>query len=827
MKKSLWILVILCSSMLYAGEQSVSEKPCFSGIYPQNAYFNREGECGTGAVVPWAGKLWWITYGPHCPWGSSDKLYELDPNGKRTIRPESIGGTPANRMIHSESQQLFLGSYVIDKNGGIRVLSYKNMPGRLTGNARHLTDPANKIYFATMEEGVYEVDVHSLAVKTLYPDSNRKPNGYVDILPGYHGKGAYSAQGRLIYANNGERSDQARRLPETTSGCLGSWNGKDWTVVRRNQFTEVTGPGGIYGNKNPNDLLWSIGWDYRSVMLMVLDGDQWTLYRIPKASHCYDGAHGWNTEWPRIREISSGLTSTASVPGWKKVVTPEDYLMTMHGMFWKFPNTFSTKSAKGIRPRSTYLKVIGDFCSWNGRMVAGCDDTAKSEFLNKSPFKGKLAEPGQSNSNLWFFDPALLDKLGTPIGRGAVWFNDKVTANSPSDPYLFAGYQNRCLFIQSKEPAVFTLEVDLNGDGNWVSMPSVSMQTATSRAIIEFTEQEQGEWIRVKADRDLSDVTAMFFYQNADHRSTVSAEKFNGLADVDATDYLGGLLWMRNDNQRLAVVAQCVTDGMVSYEGYYELTEDAKLVPGDAANVAVVKEKVAIDPLSEKVYRVDQASVICGFEGKEYRLPFGCEKLVRTEGALPLRLDREVATERDLFHCAGTFYEMPAMNAGGLPKIRPVATDGKRITDYASYRGMMVLTGLDQTTKSDHIVRSVDGKAAVWCGCIEDLWEIGKAVGHGCTWKKENVKANVPSLPFLMTGFDRKSLKLVNHDVSTPVSVTVEVDIAGMGVWLPYTVQNVAPGQTVNFTFPAAMNAYWVRTVSSHDAVLTAEFRYQ
>ena len=47
----------------------------WSGIYPELAYFNNEGECGTGAVVPWADRLWVITYGPHLPYGSSDKLY--------------------------------------------------------------------------------------------------------------------------------------------------------------------------------------------------------------------------------------------------------------------------------------------------------------------------------------------------------------------------------------------------------------------------------------------------------------------------------------------------------------------------------------------------------------------------------------------------------------------------------------------------------------------------------------------------------------------------------------------------------------------------------
>ena len=77
--------------------------PNFSGIYPHLAYYNSENECGTGAVVPWAGDLWVITYGPHLPNGSTDKLYQVTPDLQQIVREESIGGTPANRMIHKEA----------------------------------------------------------------------------------------------------------------------------------------------------------------------------------------------------------------------------------------------------------------------------------------------------------------------------------------------------------------------------------------------------------------------------------------------------------------------------------------------------------------------------------------------------------------------------------------------------------------------------------------------------------------------------------------------------------------------------------------------------
>ena len=151
----------------------LADEPQFSGIYPHLAFFNDENECGVGAVVPWAGRLWVVTYAPHKPLGSSDKLYEIDEALSLTVRPESVGGTPANRMIHAESGQLFIGPYAIGQDRQVRVIPPDRMPGRLTGTARHLTEPAGKVYFATMEEGFYEVDVCTLEVtRVINPDGN-------------------------------------------------------------------------------------------------------------------------------------------------------------------------------------------------------------------------------------------------------------------------------------------------------------------------------------------------------------------------------------------------------------------------------------------------------------------------------------------------------------------------------------------------------------------------------------------------------------------------------------------------------------------------------
>ena len=162
------------------------------------------------------------------------------------IEKESFGRTAGKKV-----NQLFIGNHVIDAQRNVRTIPHKQMFGRETAVARCLTDPENKVYFLTMEEGLYEVDVHSLQAREIYTDGNRPRKPEDDVLPGYHGKGGYMTQERLVYANNGEGSDAARHDPTVPSGCLAEWLGEDkgWRVIKRAQFTETTGPDGIYGGE--------------------------------------------------------------------------------------------------------------------------------------------------------------------------------------------------------------------------------------------------------------------------------------------------------------------------------------------------------------------------------------------------------------------------------------------------------------------------------------------------------------------------------------------------------------------------------------------------
>jgi hypothetical protein len=750
-----------------------------SGIYPSLAMFNNEGECGTGGVVPWADRLWVITYGPHLPMGSSDKLYEITPDLTQIVRPESIGGTPANRMIHEESGQLFLGPYAIDDKRQVRAIPYKTLFGRHTGLARHLDDPSGKIVFASMEEGITSVDVKTLAPQSLWLDEQvkAKQGGKKAELPGYHGKGFYSTQGRYVYANNGEHGQAALVNPTTPSGVLAEWDGKadQWSIVRRNQFTEVTGPGGIRGGK-PADPLWCVGWDHRSLILMLLDGGTWSSFRLPKVSHSYDGAHGWNTEWPRIRDVGA-----AGKP---------EYLMTMHGAFWSFPGTFSAAQTTGIRVQSAYLKVIGDFARWKDQLVFGCDDSAKSEFLNKRSVKGGIDSVGQSQSNLWFTSPETPSNLGPAPASGAVWLREAVVSGQAGDPFLVAGWKHRSLWL-----------ID-HGAGK------------TQRRDIT----ETGDWLSLKAELASKEYSAVITLSNGDARTTQADPIFQGLATANDATALRGVFRPRGENKRTLAYA---TD-----HGYYEMGADLKLKRVEDPKAEAFTRKAVAIP--QQVVTLDNASVLVEDDkGRRWRLPRATQALDAATNAGELRICREVATERDMLSVCGTFFELPAENADGFAKLRPVASHNCRITDFGGYRGLFVLSGLQPNAPTgEHIVRSEDGKAALWLGAVDDLWKLGKPRGAGGPWKDSAVKAGEPSDAYLCWAYDKRTLTL-SHDHTTPVEMELELDLTGTGLWVSYEKFTVQPAAKEQHTFPDAVQARWLRLKANHDCKATAWLTYE
>jgi hypothetical protein len=342
---------------------------------------------------------------------------------------------------------------------------------------------------------------------------------------------------------------------------------------------------------------------------------------------------------------------------------------------------------------------------------------------------------------------------------------------------------------------------------------------------MEFSKNEPGEWVRVKVNASTR-TTVHFSYSGHENRHDSPSPMFHGLSGINNQKSYGGLLYGLGDDRRALGVAAVHFDGSHAAEaGYYELDGNLQLVKKDDPETnRFIREKFAIP---KNVLEVDESSVlIIDDKNRRWRLPLGDNAYKSLTDNACLRVCREVATERDLFHASGTFYELPAENADGFAKIRPVASHPFRIHDYASYRGLLVMTGLNPTVSaSEHIVVSDDGQAAVWTGVIDDLWELGKPTGNGGPWKNAAVKAGEPSDPYLIGFYDKRSLE-ISHNALESVTFRIEVEPVGHGPWMLYKKVTVQPGKRFEHQFPENFQARWIRFTANINCSATAWLEY-
>ncbi|MFQ6096122.1 MAG: hypothetical protein ACE5O2_00215 [Armatimonadota bacterium] len=434
----------------------------------------RRSECGIGALMPWAGRLWLITYVSHkAGSGSGTGLYEIDDNLAIKKHPASVVGTYANRMIHPATDQLIIGPHFIGPDGEVRT-SDELKDHRLTATMEHLEAPDRKVYFLTMEGLLLEVDVGTLRSRLLFDLAKelRLPKGSIP-----HFKGGHTSGGRVVVANNtfDERDFEGR----WSAGRLAEWGGDKWTVLEEKPFNEVT------GRRNMGRVIFATGWDKASAILKVFSNEQWTTYRLPKASHCYD--HFWQTEWPRIREVES-----------------ERYLMDCHGMFYELSPVAYAGKVWGIRPISTHLRIIPDFCSWRGLLVLGGNQV--------TPIGDADLLAGEPQANLWFGKTDDLWQFGKPRGWGGPWWNSRVSAGRPSEAFLMTGFDDKVLHVShdAPRPVEFLIEVDFRGDGAWMPYEAIRVP-ARGYVHHEFPPGFSTHWVRLTAGARCT-ASACFIY---------------------------------------------------------------------------------------------------------------------------------------------------------------------------------------------------------------------------------------------------------------------------------------------------------------------------
>jgi hypothetical protein len=211
------------------------------------------------------------------------------------------------------------------------------------------------------------------------------------------------------------------------------------------------------------------------------------------------------------------------------------------------------------------------------------------------------------------------------------------------------------------------------------------------------------------------------------------------------------------------------------------------------------------------------------------RLPKGHENYGINFPSGTTRSVREVESERELANISGTFYELPLFKVGQEPlynMLRPVATHNKQITDFNTWNGLLVMSGVKLgATDSEHVYASKDGKVSLWFGGIDDLWSFGKPVGIGGPWKDTEVKAKELSDKYLMTGYDKKSVKLrADKDVKIILLLYVNHYLEEP---MEYKTFDLKAGEEREFKFPEGFSAHWVQLKANADCTATAQFIYE
>ncbi|HEX4031423.1 MAG TPA: hypothetical protein VHX20_13720 [Terracidiphilus sp.] len=416
-------------------------------------------ESGVGALMPWADALYAMTYNSSgtggrasgAKSGSGLGLYRIDDTLKPAMIDE-VNGVFANRFIHHSSNQCLIGPYIIDAAGKWRRIEGL-LPHRLTATMPHLTDPENRVYYQTMEGLFLEMDITDLKPRVLFNLTQE-----MKITEQPHFKGGYTAQGRVVVSNNGFFA-----YGDTQAGLFEWDGGKSWQRISNKPHMDVA------ARANMGSVLFTSGWDERSVLLDALVNGEWQHYRLPKASHAFEQA--WQTEWMRIREIET-----------------EHYMMDIQGMFYELQPVAFEGRIWGVKPVCQHLRTIPDYCSFRGLLALGGNET--------TPNVDNNAVVGQPQSGIWFGKSDDLWSWGKPQGWGGPWRNDPVTAGMPSDPFLFTDFRRKMLHLVSEKAAEVEIQVDFLGNGMWEKYETIKLNGGEYHPVL-FEDAFSSQWVRL------------------------------------------------------------------------------------------------------------------------------------------------------------------------------------------------------------------------------------------------------------------------------------------------------------------------------------------
>jgi len=187
---------------------------------------------------------------------------------------------------------------------------------------------------------------------------------------------------------------------------------------------------------------------------------------------------------------------------------------------------------------------------------------------------------------------------------------------------------------------------------------------------------------------------------------------------------------------------------------------------------------------------------------------------------------RAVEHERLLMDHHGMWYELSPWAYGNrVWGIRPISTHLWVHGDFCSWKGMLVVGADNASHESGGNFQCAEPQSGIWMGRTDDLWSLGQPKGWGGPWWDSDVKADEPSDPYLMTGFDQKCLHFT-HQSRAAVECRIEVDFQGDGHFHPYATLSAQAGGYAHHTFPSGFSAHWVRAVPSVTCRATVQLHY-
>ena len=432
----------------------------------------RRTALGAGALMPWAGRLWLVMEDDGRDSGGAG-LYEIDANLTPLRRPESVEGSYANRMIHKPSRQLVIGPYFIGEDGSVRTA--EALTGhRLASTVEHLEDPAGKVYVLTVDGLLLETDIVSLNTRKLF-DLNqelRLPDGVHSLY-----RAACTAGGRVVVA--AQTLDEAEAATSETAGCLAEWDGQRWSEIERSPFHEVFACGGA------GDGVIAVGGDNASAILMAFSGSHWLTFRVPHGA--LSASRALRRDWPRIRELDS-----------------ERLLLDCGRTFYELDSRVQGRTALGMRPISSHLRAVPDFCAFRGRLILGGKPGERSH--RNAPHEGS------PQGGLWMGKPDDLRDFGKPAGWGGPWVGTPVRHGEPSVPYLMTGFDKKVVHLSHDADADldFTIEVDFLGNSSWNTYAVIRVPAHGYRHH-EFPDGFSAHWVRLTVSASCN-ATGHFIY---------------------------------------------------------------------------------------------------------------------------------------------------------------------------------------------------------------------------------------------------------------------------------------------------------------------------